>query len=51
MLEHLGEASAAARLLAATEAATASGLVTADLGGQARTADVTRAVWERVRQA
>jgi tartrate dehydrogenase/decarboxylase/D-malate dehydrogenase len=48
MLEHLGEAAAAARLLAAIEAVTASGLVTADLGGRARTADVTRAVCERI---
>jgi len=33
---------------AVTEAVTASGLVTADLGGQARTADVTRALCEHI---
>ena len=44
MLEHLGEAKAAARLMKAIEAVTASGLLTPDLGGSARTADVTKAV-------
>jgi tartrate dehydrogenase/decarboxylase/D-malate dehydrogenase len=51
MLEHLGEAAAAARVMAATEAVTATGLVTPDLGGTARTADVTRAVCERIQRA
>jgi tartrate dehydrogenase/decarboxylase / D-malate dehydrogenase len=44
MLEHLGERNAAARLMAAIEAATAERVFTPDLGGQARTADVTAAV-------
>ncbi|MGZ5035039.1 MAG: tartrate dehydrogenase [Usitatibacter sp.] len=44
MLEHLGEAAAAARLMKAIEKVTASGTHTPDLGGKATTADVTRAV-------
>jgi tartrate dehydrogenase/decarboxylase / D-malate dehydrogenase len=44
MLEHLGEAKAAARLMQAIEAVTAKKVFTPDLGGTARTADVTRAV-------
>ena len=44
MLEHLGEAAAAARLMAAVESVTASGLQTPDLGGKATTAQVTDAV-------
>jgi tartrate dehydrogenase/decarboxylase/D-malate dehydrogenase len=44
MLEHLGEASAAARLMKAIEAVTAKKVFTPDLGGSARTSDVTRAV-------
>src|SRR3954469_8202817 len=44
MLEHLGEAKAAARLMKAIEAITAQKTFTPDLGGSARTADVTRAV-------
>ncbi|HET9384369.1 MAG TPA: tartrate dehydrogenase, partial [Gemmatimonadales bacterium] len=44
MLEHLGEAKAAARLMSAIEAATAKKIFTPDLGGSARTQDVTRAV-------
>jgi tartrate dehydrogenase/decarboxylase / D-malate dehydrogenase len=45
MLEHLGEKEAAARLMAAMERVTAAGAVmTPDLGGTARTADVTAAV-------
>lgn len=45
MLEHLGEAPAAARLMAAIERVTANPrLHTPDLGGTARTADVTGAV-------
>ena len=46
MLEHLGEAEAAKRLMAAIETVTAAGLLTPDLGGTARTADVTKAVCE-----
>jgi tartrate dehydrogenase/decarboxylase/D-malate dehydrogenase len=44
MLDHLGEADAARRLMEAVEAVTASGLHTPDLGGNATTAQVTRAV-------
>ncbi len=44
MLDHLGEAKAAARLVRAVEKVTASGVHTPDLGGTAKTADVTRAV-------
>jgi tartrate dehydrogenase/decarboxylase/D-malate dehydrogenase len=49
MLEHLGEAKAAERLMKAIEAVTASGLQTPDLGGKATTQQVTRAVCESVR--
>ena len=44
MLEHLGEMKAAARLMRAIEAVTAKKIFTPDLGGSARTQDVTRAV-------
>jgi tartrate dehydrogenase/decarboxylase/D-malate dehydrogenase len=44
MLEHLGEAKAAARLLRAIESVTARKIFTPDLGGTARTKDVTAAV-------
>ncbi len=44
MLEHLGEAKAAARLMKAVEAVTAKRIFTPDLGGNARTRDVTTAV-------
>jgi tartrate dehydrogenase/decarboxylase/D-malate dehydrogenase len=44
MLEHLGEAQAAARLMKAIEAVTAKKVFTPDLGGEARTRDVTKAV-------
>ncbi len=44
MLDHLGEPYAAARLMKAIEKVTASGVQTPDLGGKAKTADVTRAV-------
>ncbi|GAB4232506.1 MAG: tartrate dehydrogenase [Methyloligellaceae bacterium] len=51
MLDHLGEAEAAARLLGAIEAVTAEGSVlTRDLGGQAGTADVTKAVVKALEQ-
>ena len=46
MLEHLGEPKAAARLMAAIEKVTAKKIFTPDLGGTARTADVTKAVTE-----
>jgi len=44
MLDHLGEAKAAARLMKAIEAVTAKKIFTPDLGGSARTPDVTKAV-------
>ncbi|OGA24079.1 MAG: tartrate dehydrogenase [Betaproteobacteria bacterium RIFCSPLOWO2_02_FULL_67_19] len=44
MLEHLGEPKAAARLLRAIEATTERKVFTPDLGGSARTGDVTKAV-------
>jgi tartrate dehydrogenase/decarboxylase/D-malate dehydrogenase len=44
MLEHLGEARASARLMKAVEAVTAKKVFTPDLGGSARTRDVTAAV-------
>jgi tartrate dehydrogenase/decarboxylase / D-malate dehydrogenase len=44
MLDHLGQPKASARLMQAVEKVTASGLQTPDLGGTAKTADVTRAV-------
>jgi tartrate dehydrogenase/decarboxylase/D-malate dehydrogenase len=43
MLEHLGEAMTAARLMKAIEAVTAKKVFTPDLGGTARTSDVTKA--------
>jgi tartrate dehydrogenase/decarboxylase / D-malate dehydrogenase len=47
LLEHLGEAEAARRVMSAIEKVTADkSLHTRDLGGQATTADVTRAVCE-----
>jgi tartrate dehydrogenase/decarboxylase/D-malate dehydrogenase len=44
MLEHLGEARAAARLMKAIESVSAKKIFTPDLGGTARTRDVTQAV-------
>jgi tartrate dehydrogenase/decarboxylase/D-malate dehydrogenase len=44
MLEHLGERSAAARLMRAIEHITAQRVFTPDLGGKATTRDVTQAV-------
>jgi tartrate dehydrogenase/decarboxylase/D-malate dehydrogenase len=44
LLEHLGEARAAGRLLKAIESVTARKIFTPDLGGTARTKDVTAAV-------
>ena len=49
MLDHLGEATAAAALMQATEQVCASGLLTPDLGGKATTKEVTRAVVDVVR--
>jgi tartrate dehydrogenase/decarboxylase/D-malate dehydrogenase len=49
LLEHLGEADAAQRLMAAIEHVTADpALHTGDLGGKATTAQVTHAVCERL---
>jgi tartrate dehydrogenase/decarboxylase / D-malate dehydrogenase len=44
MLEHLGEAAAAARIMGAIERVAAQKIFTPDLGGSARTRDVTQAV-------
>src|SRR5438874_9653731 len=44
MLEHLGEPAASAKLMKAVEAVTATKVFTPDLGGSARTRDVTAAV-------
>jgi tartrate dehydrogenase/decarboxylase/D-malate dehydrogenase len=44
MLSHLGLRSEADRITAAIEATTAAGVLPPDLGGTARTEDVTRAV-------
>ncbi len=44
LLDHLGERRAAARLMAAIEAVTADRVFTPDLGGSAKTVDVTAAV-------
>lgn len=52
MLEHLGEASGAARLMTAIERVTANpAFHTPDLGGRARTVDVTRAVIDAIAAA
>ncbi|HTW84637.1 MAG TPA: tartrate dehydrogenase [Candidatus Sulfotelmatobacter sp.] len=48
MLDHLGERAHAAHLMEAIEAVTASGVRTPDLGGTARTAEVTAAVCEQL---
>ncbi len=49
MLEHLGEAAAAQRLMRAIESVTARGIHTPDLGGEATTAEVTLATCEALR--
>lgn len=48
MLDHLGHADAAAHIVAAIEATTASGVLTPDLGGAANTAQVTAAIIARL---
>lgn len=48
MLEHLGEAQAAARLMQAVERVTESGILTPDVGGKANTKEVTTAVCEAI---
>lgn len=49
MLEHLGEAAAAARLMRAVEQVTGAGIRTPDIGGQSTTSEVTKAVCEAIR--
>ncbi|MEM7528971.1 MAG: tartrate dehydrogenase [Pseudomonadota bacterium] len=49
MLEHLGEADAAARLMRSVERVCAEGICTPDVGGTATTRDVTDAVCEAIR--
>jgi len=44
MLEHLGEERESKRLMKAIEKTTGQGVLTPDLGGKARTKDVTKAV-------
>ena len=51
MLEHLGEDAAARRLMAAVERVCADGVLTADVGGKATTAEVTDAVCAAIRGA
>lgn len=51
MLKWLGEPEAAETLLECTEKVCESGLVTADLGGNAKTVEVTKAVCEEVKKA
>ncbi|HZP87326.1 MAG TPA: tartrate dehydrogenase [Burkholderiales bacterium] len=51
MLEHLGEHGAAAKLMGAIEQVTHDRIFTPDLGGNARTQDVTRAVIETIGRA
>jgi tartrate dehydrogenase/decarboxylase/D-malate dehydrogenase len=51
MLEHLGEDAAAQRLMAAVERVCADGVLTADVGGRATTAEVTAAVCAAIRGA
>ncbi len=49
MLEHLGEADTAARLMRAVEKVCAEGILTPDVGGTATTREVTEAVCEAIR--
>lgn len=51
MLAWLGEDNAAQRLLECVERVCESGVVTKDLGGDAKTVDVTRAVCEEIRRS
>ncbi|MGE0970596.1 tartrate dehydrogenase [Klebsiella sp. WOUb02] len=48
MLEHLGEAAAAQRLMRAVEQVCAAGIATPDVGGQATTREVTAAVVQAI---
>ena len=49
MLDHLGEARAAAALMTAVEQVCAAGVLTPDLGGRATTKEVTAAVCDAIR--
>jgi len=49
MLEHLGEAGAAARLMRAVEKVCADGVMTPDVGGSATTQQVTDALCDAIR--
>lgn len=51
MLEHLGEADPAARLMRAVERVCQDGIMTPDIGGTATTVEVTEAVVEAIRGA
>lgn len=51
MLEHLGEKEAASQLMDAVENVTAAGIHTPDLGGKAKTAEVTSAVCDAIRRS
>ena len=51
MLEHLGENEAARRLMSAIERTTANTVLTPDLGGTAKTVDVTKAVRKAILDA
>jgi len=49
MLDHLGETNASARLMRAVEKVCADGIMTPDVGGTAKTQEVTDAVCEAIR--
>jgi len=51
MLDHLGESEASRRLMNAVERVTADGTLTPDLGGKAKTIDVTKAVRKAILDA
>jgi tartrate dehydrogenase/decarboxylase/D-malate dehydrogenase len=51
MLDHLGEDDASRRLMNAVERVTASGTLTPDLGGTAKTIDITKAVRKAILEA
>ncbi|MEQ1616059.1 MAG: tartrate dehydrogenase [Hyphomicrobiaceae bacterium] len=51
MLEHLGEAAIAARLMRAVEQVTGAGILTPDVGGKATTKEVTAAVVDAIHGA
>ena len=51
MLEHLGENEAARKLMSAIERTTANAVLTPDLGGTAKTVDVTKAVRKAILDA